>query len=117
MGEHKEWRAYRRLETMLQVELAPIESDGQAVCRGVTRNVGSGGLYFETDTDQFSPGSIWRLALTVPPGEGHFPYAGQVQGVAEVLRVDDLAVVSPAGRQFGVAACFREPLKLRFQDP
>ncbi len=117
MNEREERRSYRRLDITLPIECLPVESDGEAVCRGVARSVGSGGLYFETETDAFKPGTTWKLALTVPPGEGHFPYAGQVKGVAEILRVENLAGTASDNRRFGVAARFSEHLELRFQDP
>ncbi len=114
-----ERRAYPRLNFLLAVECASVEPASPMVCRGVTRNVSSGGLYLETATDGFRPGGVWQLELSVPPGEGHFPYEGQVQAVAEVLRVEDLAPPATSGdnRRFGIAGRFREPLKLRFHDP
>jgi hypothetical protein len=116
MGEHDERRGSRRLTIELPVECTPLDSDATAPRRGVTRNLASGGLYFETDAEDMQSGSVWTLALTVPPGEGHFPYAGQVYAVGEVVRVDKAAGSPTEPRRRGVAVCYREPLQLRFQD-
>ena len=114
-------RTHRRLRLALPVECVPLDSEEEPARRGMTCNIGSGGLYFETDAGDFSPGSMWRLSLTVPPGEGHFSYTGQVHGTAEVLRVDHLpgegTIRAGARHRWGVAARFRENLELRFQDP
>ena len=115
-----ERRVHRRLDITLPLDCTSADPEHQIACRAVTRNIGAGGVCFETSAEGFVSGSTWKLALTVPPGEGHFPYAGQVQGLAEVLRVDQLPGHNPTGpseRRFAVAARFREPLKLRFQDP
>ncbi|HQA43237.1 MAG TPA: hypothetical protein PK579_01645, partial [Phycisphaerae bacterium] len=77
-----------------------------------------GGLYFEVDVpeDVARPevNSLIAVELTVPPGEGHFPYEGRVRSVAEVLRYERLDGPETSSRRFGVAARFREPLKLAF---
>ena len=120
MHGQDERRAHRRLDITLPLDCASADPDQEFACRAVTRNIGSGGVCFETSAEGFMCGSAWKLALTVPPGEGHFPYTGQVQGLAEVLRVDQLPANDATGlgeRRFAVAARFREPLKLRFQDP
>jgi hypothetical protein len=120
MGEREERREHRRLDTKLRLQCTPTRSDQGSACPAVTRNVGSGGVYFETNCDEFVPGSLWQFELTVPPGAGHFPYAGQVRGLGEIVRVDGLPDgdnAASAGRgRCGVAARFRQPLKLVFKD-
>ena len=120
MCRQDERRVHRRLDITLPLDCTSADSEPEVACRAVTRNIGSGGLCFETSAEGFVRGSVWKLALTVPPGDGHFPYTGQVQGLAEVLRVDQLPGDDATGagqRRCAVAARFREPLKLRFQDP
>lgn len=90
--------------------------------RATTGNISTGGVYFEVElVDGASPPqpqSLLNLDLTVPPGEGHFPYEGRISSVAEVVRCDSLAGNGSAGSQqtqrLGVAARFKEPLILDF---
>jgi len=89
--------------------------------RGVTSNISTGGIYFEADVSKgvsrLAPDALLDIELTIPPGEGHFPYEGHVNCVAEMVRWEELADVNgigPGRRRVGVAARFREPLKLAF---
>ena len=91
--------------------------------RTVTGNVSTGGLYFEMDLlDDRVPApelhSVLDVELTVPPGDGHFPYEGRVTAAAEVVRCDSLpgspARSPDAPLRLGIAARFRDPLKLAF---
>lgn len=86
--------------------------------RSTTRNISTGGLYFEVDVPEAASrpevNSLMAVELTVPPGEGYFPYEGRVRSVAEVLRCERLDGPEAPSRRFGVAARFREPLKLAF---
>ena len=86
----------------------------------MTRNISTGGVYFEADLSNDLPPpearSLLSVEMTIPPGEGYFPYEGRVRGVAEVLRCELMGApdTSPGSRRVGVAARFREPLKLAF---
>ena len=90
--------------------------------RTVTTNISTGGLYFEVDLlDQVSRPevhSVLNIELTVPPGNGYFPYEGRVTSAAEVLRRDSLPEPRTAKpdspTRVGVAVRFRDPLKLVF---
>jgi hypothetical protein len=87
--------------------------------RSKTINVSTGGLYFETLSDEVRPGQRLELELTVPPGDGHFPYQGRVMADAEVIRVHDLPPKLTAEgmahlARKGVAASFNAGLKLSF---
>jgi len=59
-----------------------------------------------------SIGAKMELELTIPPGEGHFPYAGKVRGTGTVLRCGRIPSDQP---RWGVAARFDEPLALDFK--
>lgn len=66
-------------------------------------------------------GSVWEVDVTVPPGDGYFPYHGRATSMAEVIRSCEPAssmsassIGMPAIRRIGIAARFREPLKLAF---
>jgi hypothetical protein len=94
---------------------------GQHPLRSVTSNISTGGLYFEAELsngfEQPALHSLLTVELTVPPGEGHFPYEGHLKSTAEVTRCERLepsANGSARGRRIGIAARFREPLKLAF---
>ena len=115
MTTRQERRQHRRLEIRLPLQYAPTDDVGGNVCRTVTKNISTGGLYFETDDLDIQPGMMVALELTVPPGEGHFPYQGHITSVGQVVRVDPLRAESrTAPRRVGVATRFREGLKLSF---
>jgi len=113
-------RQHRRLDICLPLECHRPDRDDPLVLRSTTRNISTGGLYFEAEVSDGlpppEPESLLSVELTIPPGEGHFPYEGHVRSVAEVLRCEPLG--SPGGEQgpsrMGIAARFREPLKLAF---
>ena len=116
---HPERRQHRRLEIRLPLECSSAESSGRpATFRTVTFNISTGGVYFETEASDIKPGMRLNLELTVPPGDGHFPYQGHVTGTAEVVRVEPLAPKTDAGGKTrgwsGVATRFDERLKLSF---
>lgn len=110
-----ERRQYRRLPIRLPLECFPAGETREHALRCVTSNISTGGLFFEADLVNGSGppevNSMLTVELTVPPGEGHFPYEGRVSSVAEVLRCERLPADRP---RIGVAARFREPLKLAF---
>lgn len=114
-----ERRQYRRLAMRLPMEYSPAGKGEPQALRTTSSNISTGGLYFEVDpiegisTPELN--SLLNVSLTVPPGDGHFPYEGKVTGTAEVVRCDRLA--SPGGEapaRIGIGVRFREPLKLAF---
>jgi len=110
-----ERRMHRRLEIRLPLEYCLLGDAEGNVCRTVTKNISTGGLYFETDDEDIRPGMVLSLGLTIPPGEGHFPYQGRVTGTGEVVRVTPLGEAGPGKpRRIGVATRFCESLKLSF---
>lgn len=111
----QERRTHRRLDIRLPLQYCPVDDTGINVCRTVTRNISTGGLYFETDDVDIKPGTLINLELTIPPGEGYSPYQGRITGLGEVVRVDaPEAGVDAAVRPVGVATRFREGLRLSF---
>ncbi len=106
---------HRRLEIRLPLQYCPVGDTGVNVCRTVTRNISTGGLYFDTDDADIRAGMLIELELTIPPGEGYSPYQGQISGLGEVVRVDAAdPPVAGGSRRVGVATRFREGLKLSF---
>ena len=115
----QERRQYRRLAIRLPVEYFDLRDDGRRSLRTTSSNISTSGLYFEVDLIEGAPvpqlNSVLNVSVTVPPGDGYFPYEGQVTGTAEVVRCDHLAPQrngDPA--RIGVGARFRDPLKLAF---
>ena len=119
-----ERRQHRRLAIRLPIECLPAEGSRDGALRATTANISTGGVYFEVelpaDGEAPAPGSMVNVDLTIPPGDGHFPYEGRISSTAEVLRCEWLftqangSVHAASGRRVGVAGRFREPLKLDF---
>jgi hypothetical protein len=112
----KERREHRRLAIRLPVECSRANSSPGHAWRTATGNISTGGLYFEVDLlEGDAPpemNALLNVELTVPPGDGHFPYEGRLSSVAEVRRCEVLPVADT--RRFAIGAQFREPLKLAF---
>ena len=81
--------------------------------RSVVRDVSTGGIFFETMLDDLREGDLLDIELTIPPGQGHFPYQGRVSSTASVVRTQTLAgqISSP---RIGVGVAFRKGFKLAF---
>jgi hypothetical protein len=114
----QERRKDRRLDIRLPLECSFPGQARPAGYRTVTLNVSTGGLYFETEATDIQPGMLVRFELTVPPGDGHFPYQGRVTGLGEVVRVAPLPSKRDAAglvrNWVGVGTRFKESLKLSF---
>jgi hypothetical protein len=106
----------------LPVECFPVDEGQEHAMRATTGDISPGGLYFEIDLANGARppevNALLGIELTVPPGEGHFPYQGRVSGVAEIIRChrldSDGAALPGAVPRYGVGARFHEPLKLAF---
>ena len=111
----RERRKYRRLQMHLPVEFRRASETSSGYHRSVTRDVSTGGLYFETVLDDLAKGELLDIEMTIPPGEGHFPYQGRVSSVAKVVRTEKSAsgaeMINP---RVGIGAAFRESFKLSF---
>lgn len=126
----QERRRDRRLAIQLPVECRTADQEGTAL-RAVTRNISTGGVQFEAELTNgwhdLQSRTLLSLRLTVPPGEGHFPYAGHVETLAEVIRCEAMAAEVDNGltesdartrglpsRRTLIAARFTEPFRLSF---
>lgn len=118
----KERRQHRRLAIRLPLECCSADLGREHALRTVTANVSTGGLYFELDLmDEVAVpeiDSLLNVELTVPPGDGYFPYEGRVSSVGEVVWCDSLTRPGDAEAEgpprVGVGVRFRDPLKLSF---
>lgn len=105
-----ERRQHRRLQIQLPVEFYPESQGRQAACRTITKDISSGGIYFEVDGEPLKKGTRVHLELTVPPG-AHFPYEGRVKSTADVVRIERIQPAddhadAPSAR-FGIGARLR----------
>ncbi|MDD4890340.1 MAG: PilZ domain-containing protein [Phycisphaerae bacterium] len=115
----QERRQHRRLPIQLPLICRAPDAPERIVVRSKTVNVSTGGLYFETLSDEVRAGQKLELELTVPPGDGHFPYQGRVTADVRVIRVTELPAKSSAEGlahlpRRGVAATFSAGLRLSF---
>ena len=115
----QERRQYRRLAIRLPLEYFATEDGEPRTLRTISSNISTSGLYFEVDLIDGAPvpqpNAVLSVALIVPPGDGYFPYEGQVTGTAEIVRCDPLEPQrADAPARLGVGARFREPLRLSF---
>ena len=108
---HTEKRRHRRLDISLPVAFATVDQGAPTSGSTTTLNVSTGGVYFGTRQPGLAPGRRLNVELSIPPGQGHFPYEGRISSEAEVVRVDPLE--GNTG-QWGVAAQFRNPPRLDF---
>ena len=117
-----ERRQHRRLVIRLPVECHAPGDSPEACIRATSSNISTGGIYFEIDlTGGVAapvPPAMLDIDLTIPPGDGHFPYESRISSTVEVLRCEPLAragaPVRSAAHRLGVAARFRESLKYEF---
>ena len=111
-----ERRKHRRLQMHLPLEFRRVTESAAGKYHSVTRDVSTGGIYFETAMDDLRKGELLDIEMTIPPGEGHFPYQGRVSSVARVVRTEKPSGSAgpTANRRMGVGAAFRESFKLSF---
>jgi len=111
-----ERRKHRRLQMHLPLEFRRATESAAGQHHTMTRDVSTGGIYFETAMDDLRKGELLDIEMTIPPGEGHFPYQGRVSSVARVVRMEKPSGLSgrTANRRVGVGVAFRESFKLSF---
>ena len=111
-----ERRKHRRLQMHLPLEFRRVAESNTQRCRSVTQDVSTGGIYFETMQEGLHKGELLDIEMTIPPGEGHFPYQGRVSSVATVVRTDkhDGSAGATSNPRMGIGVAFRESFKLSF---
>lgn len=112
----RERRSHPRCVVRLPLVHRPAHDDGAlpktGQSDGYTSDIGPGGVRFVTSCSAIQIGDRILLEVSVPPGEGTFPYGGKVLGTGTVARCS-LLDAGPVGR-WSVAAKFDEPLSLDF---
>ena len=86
--DRDERRKYRRLGAKFDLSYHKVGSATNRAHSGSTINVGTGGLYFETQDVVFKPGSLLEVELSIPPERGLLEFGGRISGFARVLRND-----------------------------
>ncbi len=111
-------RKHRRLAIRLPIEYRILDLEEPPIERTVSRDISSGGICFETASDQIRVGTTLDVELIVPPGDGYFPYAGRVSSQTEVVRVEPAPVerdgTEATPQRFRIAARFTDAPKLNF---
>lgn len=127
MSAHKlvsrdERRAHPRLAIRLPVAYRPVGSPNGAFHHHYTTNVGPGGIQFTLLGTGPLVGDRLEVELSIPPGEGHFPYAGRIRGNGTVVRCQPSSRGLPNAanrvggpQRWAIAARFDEPLALEFR--
>ena len=111
-----ERRKHRRLQMHLPLEFRRVSEPSSGQYRSVTHDVSTSGIYFETGLDDLQTGELLDIEMTIPLGEGHFPYQGRVSSVASVVRTEmpSTATGDAPKVRIGIGAAFRESFKLSF---
>ncbi len=111
-----ERRRYKRLGAKFDISCHEVGSATERAHTGRTVNVSPGGLYFETQSATFKPGSLLEVELSIPPRRGLLEFGGRISGFARVMRTDNI-YESAGGTDlsseiFGVAVQFCRSPKL-----
>ncbi len=85
-----ERRKYKRLGAKFDISCREVGSATERAHTGRTVNVSPGGLYFETQSATFKPGSLLEVELSIPPRRGLLEFGGRISGFARVLRTNNI---------------------------
>jgi hypothetical protein len=107
-----ERRRHPRIALRLPIRCAATGEPPPEKGADYTLDVAPGGVCFSTIGWAPPSGGRVSLELSIPPGEGYFPYTGKIIGAATVLRCQKAPGVAPA--RWVVAARFDQPLNLQF---
>ena len=103
----KEKRKFKRLPLEYDLTCHRVDSDGTAIHSGISVDVSTGGIFFQTPCGQFEPGNLLKIELSIPPTKGLLEYGGRIAGFAKVIRKSDISTANN-----GFAAEFCQPLRL-----
>ncbi len=116
MMDRAEKRKYKRLGAKFDISCREVGSAAERAYIGCTVNVSPGGLYFETESATFKPGSLLEVELSIPPRRGLLEFGGRISGFARVLRTDNIyesaGGTNLSSEIFGVAVQFCRSPKL-----
>lgn len=86
MNQLQEKRRHRRLEVRLSLGYRKLNSDTDAAYHSTTKNVSTGGVYFETTDEDLNPGDMLEFELGVPPSDNRFPKNMTITTTGEIRR-------------------------------
>ena len=114
--EGTERRKYKRLGAKFDISCREVGSTTGQSHTGCTVNVAPGGLYFETESATFKPGSLVEIELSIPPRRGLLEFGGRISAFARILRADNIygsaRGTNLSSEIFGVAVQFCRSPKL-----
>ena len=86
--------------------------------QSTTKNVSTGGVYFETTDESLEMGDNLAFELGIPEGDNRFPKNGTISTIGEIVRLAPISNESenqsPTITRYGVAAQFQRGFKLEF---
>jgi hypothetical protein len=88
MMDRDERRKYKRLGDKYDLSYREVGSATDRAHSGCTVNVGTGGLYFETQDVVLKPGSLLEVELSIPPKRGMLEFGGRISCFARILRTE-----------------------------
>ncbi|MCH9021594.1 MAG: PilZ domain-containing protein [Planctomycetes bacterium] len=116
MKQLQEKRQHRRLAIRLSLGYHKMNSETDTAYHSTTKNVSTGGVYFETTDEGLNPGDILEFEMGVPPGDDRFPRNMTISTTGEIMRRVLLeGEISDNGKsysRFGVAAQFQQGFDL-----
>jgi hypothetical protein len=88
-------RQHRRLQIRFLLTCSQISPLKEDVYKGLTLNISTGGICFETAAKTFEPGDLVKLELLVPPTVGVLELGGKINAFAMILRTERINGSSP----------------------
>ena len=86
--------------------------------KSTTKNVSTGGVYFETTDESLEMGETLAFELGIPEGDNRFPKNGTISTMGEIIRLTPITEKSEEHShtltKYGVAAQFQHGFKLEF---
>ncbi len=118
-NEHTEKRTHRRLDVKLALEYRNPDTSEHKSATSTTKNVSTGGLYFETTDDNINQGDVLTFELGIPQKDNRFPQNGTMSTTGEIVRKIEIQASEPNDEgvkftRFGIAAQFQKNFKLEF---
>ena len=116
MTQITEKRRHRRLAIRLSLGYRKMNGEADVSYQSTTRNVSTGGVYFETTDEDLCPGDMLEFELGVPPVDNRFPKNATIATTGEITRRTLLeGQIEDNGKsysRYGVAAQFQQGFNL-----
>lgn len=86
-----EKRRHRRLAVEFDLCCRRIGNSAVLTHRGRAINASSSGLYFSTNTDGFTSGTMLEVELSIPPKSGRLERPGRILALGKVVRAERIS--------------------------